>query len=202
MSIKALIWDLEGVLLITNDENIEESLAKRLNVPVQAVGDIFHGEFNDRVDVGEFKQRDFWLHALDKMGLPHNRLPEMEAFLKEDFFIDQDMLEKVRQYRKRFKSAMLSNYSEVLRPLLESYWRVDGAFDEIIISWEVKMIKPDPAIFDYTLKKLKVAKEEAVLIDDRIVNIRGAEESGLHTVHFRNKQQSLNDLEEIIARYG
>ena len=202
MSIKALIWDLEGVLLVSPDKNIKTSLAKRLNVPVEAIGDVFHSLFNDRVDIGEFKQRDFWLYTLDALRLPSERLPELESFFQEDFFIDQDMLERIRQYHKKFKTAMLSNYSEVLRPMLETCWNVDGAFDEIIISWEVKMIKPDPAIFDLTLGKLNVAKDEAVLIDDRIVNIRGAEKYGLYTVHFRNKQQGLNDLEEIIARYG
>ena len=201
MSIKALIWDLEGVLLITSDDTIEQALARRLNVPVEAIGKIFHGEFNDRVDIGEFTQHDFWLHALDILGMPHSRLPDLEAFFNEDFFIDQDMVERVRQYHRRFKTALLSNYSDVLRPMLESRWKMDGAFDEIIISWEVKIIKPDPAIFDLALERLAVTKEEAVLIDDRIVNIRGADSYGLHTVYFQNKQQGLHDLDKIIARY-
>ena len=202
MSIKALIWDLEGVLLLTRDQTLEISLAKRLDVSVEAIGDVFHGDFNDRVDTGEFRQADFWIHLLERLGLPGERLPELEAFLKEDFFIDQDLLEKIRQYRKKFKTAMLSNYSDVLRPLLETHWRVDGAFDELIISWEVKLIKPDPALFDLTLNRLNVAADEAVLIDDRAVNIRGAWKYGLHTVQFENKQQALSDLEEIITKYG
>ena len=145
------------------------SLARRFNIPVQAIGDVFRSGFNDWVDIGEFKQLDFWLYILDALGLPRERLPELESFIHEDFFIDQDMLERVRQYRKKFKSAMLSNYSEVLHPMLETRWNVDGAFDEIIISWEVKMIKPDPAIFNLALEKLNVAKDEAVLMDDRIL---------------------------------
>lgn len=199
MSVKALIFDLQGVLLITQDESLEISLAKRLNIPVEQVGRIFHGEFNDRVDIGELKQRDFWLHALDCMGLPQSRMPEIESFLEDDFFIDPVMLEVIRQYRKSFKTAMLSNYSEVLRALLENHWDISGAFDEIIISWEIKMIKPQPQIFDYTLKKLRVSKEEAVLIDDRIVNIRGALDHGMHAVHFKTREQAVVDLERLIS---
>ena len=56
------------------------------------------------------------------------------------------------------------------------------------------MIKPQPQIFDYTLKKLHVSKEEAVLIDDRIVNIRGALEYGLHAIHFKNRDQGLSRI--------
>jgi FMN phosphatase YigB (HAD superfamily) len=199
MSIKALIWDLQGVLLVTHDESIEISMAKRLNIPIEKIGTLFHDEFNDRVDIGECTQEDFWNFALDHLGLPPERLPDLNSFFEDDFFIDQVLLDQVRQYHKHFKSAMLSNFSEGLRPLLETQWNVDGAFDEIIISWEVKMIKPQPQIFDYTLKKLCVAKEEAVLIDDRIVNIRGAQNYGLHTVHFRNRLQAITDLEELIS---
>jgi epoxide hydrolase-like predicted phosphatase len=199
MSIKALIFDLHGVLLISHDESIEISMAKRLNIPVEQVGTIFHGDFNDRVDIGELTQRDFWLHSLNIMGLPHSRLPELDFFFEEEFFIDPVMLGAVREYHKNFKTAMLTNYSEGLRSTLESHWDVSGAFDEIIISWEIKMIKPHPNIFDYTLKKLHVLKEEAVLIDDRIVNTRGAEEYGMHAVHFKTRDQAINDLEKLIS---
>jgi glucose-1-phosphatase len=199
MSIKALIFDMHGVLLFSHDASIEISFAKRLNIPVEQVGAIFHGEFNDRADIGELSQRDFWLYSLKNIGLPESRIPEIENFFEEEFFIDPIMLKAVRAYHKRFKTAMLTNYSEGLRPRLESDWDVRGAFNEIIISWEVKMIKPQPQIFDYTLKKLHVAKEEAILIDDRIVNIRGALDYGMHAVHFKNRSQAIADLEKLIS---
>ena len=112
------------------------------------------------------------------------------------------MLEKVCQLRKKYKTALLSNYSDVLRSLLETHWNVDGAFDEIIISWEVKMIKPQPEIFDYTLNKLHVTKEEAVLIDDRIINIRGAREYGMHAIYFNNQDQGLAELNRLLNSHN
>ncbi len=199
MSIKALIFDLHGVLLISNEDTIEETTAKRLNIPVEQVGSIFHGEVNDRVDIGELSQRDYWLYCLDLMGLPHSRLPELESLFEDEFFIDPIMIKAVREYHKRFKTALLSNYSDSLRSSLENHWDVSGAFDEIIISWEIKMIKPNPDIFDYTLKKLRVSKEEAVLIDDRIVNIRGAADYGMHAIHFKTREKALADLDKLIA---
>ena len=199
MSIKALIFDMHGVLLFSHEGTIEESFAKRLKIPVEQVGRVFHDEYNDKADIGEITQRDFWLHALEYMGLPESRLPEIEHFFDEEFFIDPRMLNAVREYRKHFKTAMLSNYSDGLRPRLSKEWDVSGAFDEIIVSWEIKMIKPQPQIFDYTLNKLHVKKDEAVLIDDRIVNIRGALDYGLHAIHFKNPDQGLAELDRLIA---
>lgn len=200
MSINAQIWDLEGVLLISDDKNIETTVAKRLGVSEKSIGDFFHSEFNDRVDIGEFRQEDFWIHLLDSLKLPRERLGEINEFFYRDFYIDQDLLEKICQYRRKYKTALLSNYSEVLRPMLETRWKVDGAFDEIIISWEVKLVKPDPRIFDLTLDRLGVSRDQAVLIDDREVNIQGASEYGMHTLLFKSKQQALNELEKILKQ--
>ena len=198
MSIKVLIWDLEGVLLISDDRKIETTVAKNLGVTEEAIGNFFHSEFNDRVDMGEFTQEEFWLKLLDHLGLPPERLAEINDFFYRDFYIDQDLLDKIKEYRKHYKTAMLSNYSNVLRPQLAENWRVDGAFDEIIISCEEKAIKPDPLIFGRTLQRLGVSKQEAVLIDDREVNIHGAKKYGIHTVYFRSKEQALSDLEGLI----
>jgi len=201
VSIKALIWDLEGVLLISDERKIEATVAKNLGVTEEAIGNFFHSEFNDRVDLGEFSQEDFWHKLLDHLGLPQDKIALIDDFFYRDFYIDQDLLQKIRDYHKKYKTALLSNYSDRLRPLLETHWNVDGAFDEIIISWEVKMIKPDPRIFDLTLKRLEVDKEEAVLIDDRIVNIQGAQKYGLHTVYFQIKDQALADLEKLLQTH-
>ena len=199
MSIKALIWDLEGVLLISDFGSVEQIIQKRLSVSREAIGDFFHSEFNDRVDRGEFTQEEYWLRLLENLGLPRHNLSIIYEHFYSDLYIDPELLSRVKEYRKRFKTALLSNYSDHLRPLLETKWRVDNAFDEIIISWEVKMIKPDPEIFDYTLLRLGVAKKEAVLIDDREANIIGARNYGMHAVLFKNKNQAIDELEKLIA---
>jgi putative hydrolase of the HAD superfamily len=202
MSIKALIWDLEGVLLISEERKIEATVAKNLGVSEEAIGNFFHSEFNDRVDLGEHTQEEFWLKLLDSLGLPHERLAHITDVFQRDFYIDQDLLGKIIEYRKKYKTAILSNYSDILREMLETRWRVDGAFDEIIISWEEKIIKPDPRIFHLTLQRLGVEKEEAVLIDDRIVNIKGAQKFGLHTIYFQTKDQALSDLEALLDHHS
>lgn len=199
MSIKALIWDLEGVLLISDIGSVEEIIQKRLNVSREAIGDFFHSAYNDRVDLGEFTQEQYWLHFLEKLGLPGHQLSIINEHFYSDLYIDPELLGRIKEYRKEYKTAMLSNYSDVLRPLLNSKWRVDDAFDEIIISCEVKLVKPDPRIFDLTLQRLGVQRNEAVLIDDRKTNIIGAQKYGMHAVLFKNRHQAVDELEKLLA---
>jgi epoxide hydrolase-like predicted phosphatase len=93
---------------------------------------------------------------------------------------------------------LLSNYSNDLRPKIEKEWALGSVFDEIIISCEVGMIKPDPAIFNLMLDRLGEKANESVLIDDRMRNIDGAKKMGFHTIFFTSKEQALEELARIL----
>jgi len=202
MSIKALIWDFEGVLLQTNHESAPLAAAERLNVPPEKVKRVFFSEFNNRVDIGEFSQSDFWDHIIQTLELPQEKRVALEDFFYKDFFVDQELLKDIRHYRKQYKTGLLTNFSEVLRPMLTTQWKIDGAFDEIVISCEIGMVKPDPNIFIHILNRLGCAANEAIFIDDRILNIEGAEKAGLHAIHFTNRRETIKMINSIVNSYG
>jgi len=108
LSIKAQIWDFEGVLLKTQEESVPTSVAKRLGTPLDKVQTVFHSEFNDRTDYGEFQQIHFWHHLLDTLGLPRADVAKLWTHLEEDVFIDQHLLDIVRGYHASYKTAMVS----------------------------------------------------------------------------------------------
>ncbi len=202
MAIKALIFDLEGVLLQTADEDLPTTLARRLGRPVEEVRPAFYSEINDQVDLGHGTQEDFWDHVLESLGLSDEYRPILRDFYESELYIDPRMLEAVRDYRKRYRTGLLSNYTCDLRGRLETHWSVDGAFDEIIISCEVGIIKPDPAIYRLMLERLGCRAEESVFVDDKQVNIDGAAALGMKTVLFNSVEQGLADLDAIIAEMG
>ena len=199
MTIKALIWDFEGVLLQTDEVDVAASAAKRLNVPAEQVREIFFGEFNDRADLGEYTQSEYWDYIIQTLGLPKDSKENLGEFFYKDLFIDQDVLDDICQYRQTYKTGMLTNFSDSLRPMLESCWKVDGAFDEIIISSEIGMIKPHAEIFQYMLEKMECDVSEAIFIDDRIRNIEGAQKVGLTAILFTNRQEVNQKIEAILA---
>ena len=199
MTIKALIWDFEGVLLQTGEVDVAMAAAKRLNVPDADVREIFKGEFNDRMDLGEFSQDEYWDHVLHALDLPESRKENLNDFFYKDLYVDQDVLEDVRQYHQSYKTGLLTNFSRILPSMLENHWKIDGAFDEIVISSEIGMIKPDPGIYRYMLNKLGCSASEAVFVDDRIINVRAAQEIGLEAVLFTNLQEVNQKLQAILA---
>jgi len=75
----------------------------------------------------------------------------------------------------------------------------DVLFDAVVISGEVGMRKPDPEIFDYTLRRLGRRPEEAVFVDDMEPNVRGAAAMGLISVHHRSYDETVMELEALFG---
>jgi FMN phosphatase YigB (HAD superfamily) len=63
------------------------------------------------------------------------------------------------------------------------------------LSAEVRLIKPDPAIYEYTLHGLGVSAEVTLFVDDREPNVRTARTLGMHAIQFQSVAQLKNDLE-------
>ena len=201
MSIRAIIWDMEGVILLNSQDSIPACIARRLSIPMDRLLTTgYEKEFSDHVDRGELTQEDAWNHMLDKLELPRSNKAELEKFFREDFYIDRDMVADIHGYHDQFKTALLSNYSNALRPMLSGPWRMDGAFDEIIISCEVRMVKPDPEIYQYALDKLGTAPQETIFIDDREGNVTGAQTLGIHAFQYTGRADMNNRIREIIAQ--
>jgi putative hydrolase of the HAD superfamily len=95
------------------------------------------------------------------------------------------------------KTALLSNmHHDMIAYLRENFDWMDQ-FDFITFSAEVRLIKPDAAIYEHTLRGLGVAPSETLFVDDREINVRAAREMGLHAVRFQSTVKLRKDLEEI-----
>lgn len=80
-------------------------------------------------------------------------------------------------------------------------------FDEIIVSGDVMIDKPDPEIFEMMCEKLGVLPQETVYVGDNPVNdVEGARKAGLRTIWIRSTRVSgldchpdevANDVREI-----
>ena len=58
------------------------------------------------------------------------------------------------------------------------------------------MLKPNRDIFQKMLEMLKMSAGEVIFIDDRQVNIDGAERIGIRSILFKNSEQLINDLQK------
>jgi putative hydrolase of the HAD superfamily len=199
VSIQAVIFDLAGVLLHTIRGTFAGLMAERLGVTEVETSRLLGTQENDMWDMGEMNDDEFFTFALELLNLPMNLKPVLEKFVVDDFCIDQEMLAAVHELHKSCNTALLTNFPSHVHTFMQTVWRVDGAFDHIIASCDVKLIKPDPRIYQLTLERLDCRPDEAVFIDDRPVNVVAAEELGIHGIMYQSREQSLGDLEKVLS---
>lgn len=73
-------------------------------------------------------------------------------------------------------------------------------FDPVILSCEVKIRKPDPAIFKLAYERCGVKAEETIFIDNLQSNIDAAKKLGMKAVLAENTDQTVKDVKEILLQ--
>jgi 2-haloacid dehalogenase len=117
-----------------------------------------------------------------------------------------ETLEGTIEIAQRLKSAgwdlyLLSNFSAETFPLMQKRYDFLKLFDDMIISGEHKLIKPDPAIYQLTLNRINRDAQECLFIDDSLANIETARKMGFHTIHFQSPEQLYKELEFYLGQY-
>jgi 2-haloacid dehalogenase len=101
-------------------------------------------------------------------------------------------------HRQGVELFAISNWSSEKFELIRPRYDFFNLFREIVISGQVKMVKPDREIFHYLLEKIGRPAETCILIDDSADNIRAARSLGFQTIHYRQPGQ----LQAELAAFG
>ncbi|MFD3561252.1 HAD family hydrolase [Streptomyces sp. NPDC058686] len=122
---------------------------------------------------------------------PAGMLADMFAGLRAD----EAMWELADELRAHgTKVAILSNswantYPDRLR---------DGRFEPVVISGEVGLRKPDPAVYRLLCTRLGLPPERVAFVDDTRPNVEGARRAGLHGIHHRDAATTRDALLSLI----
>lgn len=107
-------------------------------------------------------------------------------------------VEWVREFRKKgYGTYILSNYSKRGYEATKQELPFVADMDGVLFSYEVKLVKPEPEIYQTLLKKFQLKPEECVFLDDNEKNVIAAREAGIHAIHFQNKEQAEAELEKL-----
>lgn len=198
MPIKATIWDFSGVLLQPLVADPHAFIAKELGIDPLKFANYFNGEGNARMDLGEESEAQFYRRVIQEQGLGMDALGIFERYFFDLFRIEAGLIDFIRKSRPQLKSAICSNFSSLLRSLLEKKWKIMDAFDVLVISSEVKLLKPDPRIYLLTLDHLQVKPSEAIFIDDTEKNVLGAQALGIHGILYTDSRATMEEIEKLL----
>jgi epoxide hydrolase-like predicted phosphatase len=108
-------------------------------------------------------------------------------------------VELVRRLRRGYTLSILSNADGSLRGRLAAEG-LDALFDDVVVSAEVGMAKPEPQVFRLAVERLGVAAADCVFVDDWDTNVAAAREVGLQAILHRAHKG--DDLARQLAALG
>ena len=197
MKINAVILDYGEVLCHQASDEEFNRLAKVFSVEKSAFRVLWEKN-RGAFDRGDITAEAYWT-ALAKdagAGIDGEQLEQIYKWDIEMWAnVNAQMVNWLRQLRHAgIKTGLLSNmHPAMITHLRENFDWLD-LFDFITFSAEVRLIKPDAAIYQHILRGLGTTAEETLFVDDREINVKGARDLGIHAVQFRSVEQLRKDL--------
>jgi len=197
MSIKAIVFDCGNVLLRNGDLTSYAAWEARLGLQAGELAQrMWAGEEWALAEVGKITDAEFWRRVGAWFGLKED---EQVAALREEFWqtwiVDEKVLALVERARAKYQVAILRNSTDALEDLLEHRYHVADRFGMILNSARLGLAKPNKAIYEEALKRLKASAQEVVFIDDRAENIAAAATLGMHVNWFVHPDELERQLE-------
>ncbi len=198
--IQAVVWDLGGVLVRTGDRQPRRAWERRLGLEQHSLDEMVFGSTVSRqATIGEANVQDIWDDVARRLDLS----PKQAAQLRQDFWrgdqLDLGLVEKIRLLRASYKTGMITNGWKNSRESIENVWHLDDVFDSILISAELGLAKPDPAIYRLLLDEWSLPAQAAVFIDDFADNVVAARQLGMPAIRFRDPAQAMAELNAILG---
>ncbi|MBQ8916714.1 MAG: HAD family phosphatase [Alistipes sp.] len=186
--IKNIVFDLGGVIVDLELERVREAF-REIGMPRMAalMDPCYPAAVNELLERGAIT----WEEACDEMRRIDN-LPtvtnEQIAWVYAEFLarVDERKIEQIEALRKQgYRTYILSNtnpvaYEVVRQHFLRAGRQIEACFDEICLSFEMKMLKPDPQIFEELIRRTGICPEESLYIDDGARNADAAHALGFH----------------------
>jgi epoxide hydrolase-like predicted phosphatase len=200
MPINAIIWDMGGVILRTEDPAPRQELADRLGLTRTDLEElVFHSPSGLRAQRGEITYEEHWRNLQQALQLPVESLPAVQRSFWGGDHLDLELIADIRGMRAQYKIGLLSNAFSDLRQVITQEWNMADLFDDMVISAEVGIMKPDPRSYRLVVDRLGVRPAEAVFVDDFQHNVNAALTAGFQAIRFLNRRQAWTELQSRLV---
>jgi 2-haloacid dehalogenase len=160
------------------------------------LADVLNHEWNLARDRG-----DSWQEAMDAAAREYPQWADIFATFTERWpetlgGSHEDTVAILRELDERgVPLYALSNWSAEMFPHAEARFDWLRCFDGVVVSGRVRMVKPEPAIFQHLLETYGLQPGDVFFIDDHEPNVLAARQLGIYAHHFRDPFELRADLE-------
>jgi putative hydrolase of the HAD superfamily len=202
--VENIIFDLGGVILDI-DYNLTREAFEKLGVVHfdEMYSQSTANQLFRKLETGKIQEEDFYKEFNYCTGLHLSPAEIRKAWDAMLLSFREDSLQFLDELRHKYPIFLLSNTNYIH---IDSFKKIfhqkkrDKTFEEYFTrafySCEIGFRKPDAECYEWVLNELSIEAGKALLIDDSLVNIEGAEKAGMQTIYLTPGKQ-IQDLEFI-----
>lgn len=195
--IKNVIFDLGRVLInwdpvgfgkqYTEDRELQQKIGYHL---------FTHRDWH-LLDKGVLTEDEVNTRFSKRLELPVKLVKDIIFKGRQTMSLKEETYKELKRLSKNYNLYCISNMSHESWEVVKEQHSFVNYFKNIVISAEVKMIKPQKEIFEYALKKFKIKPEESVFIDDLLENIESAQSFGISGILFDESEKCWNEIRSL-----
>jgi putative hydrolase of the HAD superfamily len=146
-----------------------------------------------RFETGLIEPRDFveQLSRILDLHVDYDRFCRIWSGIFAETLVPENMLEGLAA---RYRLLLLSNTNAIHFEMIRQNYPLIRHFHDLILSYEVKAMKPRPEIFHAAVARAGCRPEECFFTDDIAEFVEGAQRVGIDAVQFRSAEQLAEEL--------
>ncbi len=199
--IKAIIFDVNGVLMLGKGIDIHEYMAKKLESTIERWFDTIEPYWSDIVK-DESKTLNFLTNVTKEYQVPKSKIEKwlLKAF-KKRFKKNRKLFRIGKKLRKiGYKTAILSDQTSFSYEVFKRY-KMEDLVDLALWSQKEGMRKPDIKFYKLLILRLKLPAKNCLFIDNHEWNLVPARKIGMKTILFENNNQAIHDLNKAGVKW-
>lgn len=198
MQIRNIIFDIGNVVINWEPVSVVKDFFPGRNDTILLSAQLFSSKHWIDLNEGKISQETLLSLYENDLNIDKATLSQLMGKLEESLVLIDKMESLLFDLSAKGYNlfALTNNTLQLMRFLKErySFWSL---FKETVVSAEIGMRKPEPAIFKYLLEKHILNPKETVFIDDHKPNTKIAEELGMNSINFIDYSQCCIELNQL-----
>jgi len=197
LGLRAVVFDYGMVLTGPRDPEAHAALLRITGLSLDRFEDLYWAD-RHAYDEGKLTGLGFWQKFIRVAGLTlaPGEVDELNRWDARMWTTQNPVMLawQIELKQRGILTAILSNMGDNVLDNMKREFDWLPRFDVLVWSYQLRMAKPDPAIYRHVLEELGTEPAETLFLDDKLVNVEAALALGFKAIQFSSVARLREDL--------
>lgn len=147
-------------------------------------------------DLGKYTIEETLQNMANDLGFKYE---DILAEFKSYVVLNTKLLDYIKELRKNYTVALLSNAAEGIYELFFPGLKLEEHFDKVFLSFKYKIVKPDFRFYNLCVSSFNETFEQVIMIDDNINNVKDLNKINIKGILFKNNNDLKIELNKLLS---